>query len=269
MVKKLFKHEFIAYVRVMVFVYAILLTVAAAGRIIRFFEYDSVVYKILNAFSGIAYAFTIGASLLFLFAFAVVRFYKNLFTHEGYLSFTLPVTQTQHILVKTMTQLCFAGITWVVILFSGCIFTAGDLLTEILKTLAYLLELCLKQALFQTISIGLEIVLLLVVISISDILVYYTFIAIGQLFKKNRILASVGVYFIYYIGVQFISTVFSILFSVFALTPVWYKVLTFIGNHPFFAIHTGMWVAIILTSAWAVACFIVIRQIITRKLNLE
>ena len=40
MVKKLFKHEFLAYARVMSVVYIILLMIATAGRVIQFFEND-------------------------------------------------------------------------------------------------------------------------------------------------------------------------------------------------------------------------------------
>ena len=51
MVKKLFKHEFLAYMRILSVVYVILLTVAAATRIIQLFESDSIYYKIVSVFS--------------------------------------------------------------------------------------------------------------------------------------------------------------------------------------------------------------------------
>ena len=53
MVKKLFKHEYLSYVRVMSIVYVILLTMAAANRIIQLFEADTVAYKIVSVFSFI------------------------------------------------------------------------------------------------------------------------------------------------------------------------------------------------------------------------
>lgn len=269
MVKKLFKHEFKAYARIMVFVYGILMMVATAGRIVQFFEDDGIIYKIISVFSGITYAFTIGAAIMFTMAFSVVRFYKNLFTHEGYLSFTLPVTATQQIWVKTLTAFAFYGITLGTVLLSGCIFTAGELLVEILKAAGYLLELFLRNAPFQTISIGFELLLLFSVIALSEILLYYTFIAIGQLFRKNRILAAVGAYFAYYIGTQFISTTFSVLFSVFAMTPTWYRMTEFILRHPLLTLHSALWFFIIMTGVWVVVCFVIIRKIITKKLNLE
>lgn len=269
MVKKLFKHEFMAYARIMVFVYGILLAVATGGRLIQFFENDSVVYRIFNVFSVLTYGFTIYAVLLFLAGFTVVRFYKNLFTYEGYLSFTLPVTTTQQVGVKLLTTLCFEGITWGVIFLSGCIYTAGELLVEIFKALGYLVEQCLRFAPFQTVMITFEVVLLSFFATALGILTYYLCISIGQLFKKLRILASVGAYFALSVTVEFLYITFNILFSVFAATPAFLNVITFIAHHPFLSIHIGLWVGIVLVGALAAVCFVVIRHIITRKLNLE
>ena len=55
MVKKLFKHEFLAYIRVMGIVYLILLAMATAGRIIWLFESDTIAFGIIGTFSIITY----------------------------------------------------------------------------------------------------------------------------------------------------------------------------------------------------------------------
>ena len=269
MVKKLFKHEFLAYARVMVVVYIILLTVATAGRIVQIFENDSVAYTIVSVFSGITYGVCVCATITFLFAFSIVRFYKNLFTHEGYLTFTLPVTSSQQIVVKTITTLSFDIITWTAILLSGCIFTAGELLTEIVKAFCYVLEQIFALAGMHTVIIGIELVGLLLLAYLSNILLYYTFISIGQLFKKNRILAAIGAYFVYYIFTQIISTVCSILFSLLAYTPIFEKFILLIARHPYASIHIALWCVILLSGIFAMICFFVIRRIITKKLNLE
>ena len=48
----------------------------------------------------------------------VVRFYRNLFSDEGYLSQTLPVTPGQHLLAKTISGSIWAMIDYVFILAS-------------------------------------------------------------------------------------------------------------------------------------------------------
>lgn len=269
MVKKLFKHEFLAYARVMPVIYIILLTIATAGRIIQFFENDSVPYEIISVFSGITYGVSVFVAAIFCLAFAVTRFYKNLFTHEGYLSFTLPVTAAQHIWVKVITAVAFTGITWVVILLSGCVITAGEMLTEIIKAVDYIWVKLYELADFHVVIIGLEFVVLLLVSALSGTLLYYTFISIGQLFKKNRVLAAVGAYFVWYIITQVISTVFAVVFTLLAETAFFDNIYQWIAIHPYASIHIGMWGCILLSGILAAGCFAAVRGIISKKLNLE
>ena len=269
MVRKLFKHEFLAYARVMSLVYIILLTMATVGRVIQFFENDSIVYTIVSVIANITYSVSIFAAIAFCSVFTIVRFYKNLFTSEGYLSFTLPVTPSQHILVKSVTALSFDILTWIVILISGCIITAGEMLTEIFKALGYIFRKLYELASFQSILIGVEVLLLLLVLSVSGILLYYLFIAIGQLFKKNRILAAVGASFVYYILTQICSTIVLIVFSVFVSPEALEAFGQFVLSHPYTSIHVGMCSLIVLSGIFSVIYFLVTKVIITKKLNLE
>lgn len=269
MVKKLFKHEFLAYARVMSLVYIILLTIAATGRVIQFFQSDSVVYDIISGIANITYTVCLFAALSFGFVFGIIRFYKNLFTAEGYLSFTLPVTSTQHILAKSVTALGFSVITVLVILLSGCVITAGDFLVEIMKALGYIFQKLHEQASFHISLFVLEFVLLLLVSSFSNLLLYYMFIAIGQLFKKNRILASVGAYFVYYLITQVISTILLIVFTVLVPENLFEQLLEFITLHPYATVHIVLCGLTVLAGVFAVIYFVVTRTIINKKLNLE
>ena len=66
------------------------------------------------------------ASLLLTFIIGIVRFYKNLFTGEGYLSFTLPVTPGQQLFTKALVSFLFSVITIIVILVSSIIAMGTD-----------------------------------------------------------------------------------------------------------------------------------------------
>ena len=103
MVKKLFKHEYHFYLRIMAIVYGILLTMSVATRLIATFESDTKAYEIISTFTLITYYISILAAFGFAFVLGIVRFYKNMFTCEGYLTNTLPVTASQHIMVKSIT----------------------------------------------------------------------------------------------------------------------------------------------------------------------
>ena len=269
MVRKLFKHEFFSYMPIMFIVYGVLLSFAIAGRILQFFENDSVIYTILSVASGITYGLSIIAAFGFSFVLGVIRFYKNLFTSEGYLSFTLPVTSSQHIIVKSVTAVCVNFITSLVVFISVCIISAGEMLTEIFKALAYIFEKLYDLAGVQTLFIGGELLILLLVGAFSGVLLYYTFICIGQLFKKNRVFAAVAAYFVFQIIVQVLSTATTILFSFFTTEEFWGRLFSWVTLHPYETIHIGMWSLIALSVIFVVVEFFVVRRIITRKLNLE
>ncbi len=269
MVKKLFKHEFLAYARIMSVILVILLTVATAGRVIQFFENDSIPYSIVSTLSFITYGFSLVAAAIFSFAFAVVRFYRNLFTAEGYLSFTLPVTSSQHIWVKSLTALCFEVITWIVMILSLCIITSGEMLKEIYLALAYIFDKLYAFAGFHTVLFVVEALAAILVAALCSMLLYYTFISIGQLFKKNRILAAVGAYFVYYIISQVVSSVFSISFSMLLPLDVSEKIGRFVALHPLATAHTILCGSMLLNAVFVLIFFSVIRAIITKKLNLE
>lgn len=269
MVKKLFKHEFIFYTRIMAIVYSILLTVAAATRIILIFENDTTAYQIISTFSLIVYIVAMLATLGFAFVMGIVRFYKNLFTAEGYLSFTLPVTAAQHIGVKAVTAVCIEWVTLIVVALSGCIVTSGEVLTGIWRTLIGIPAELYEVMGIHSILVGGEFMILLLAASFCSVMLYYTFISIGQLSKKNRILAAVGAYFIFYIISQVVSTVLTILLSAVAMTGIFVDIAYWIYLNPIASVHIFMWGAILLTIICGLIEFLVIRWIITKKLNLE
>lgn len=273
MVKKLFKHEFLAYARVMSVVYIILFTIAAAGRMIQFLEADSIPYRIIFGMSILTYAICIYGVIGFTVVMAVIRFYKHLFSSEGYLSFTLPVTTTQHIIVKAVTAVCMEIITLIMVLLSGCILSAGELLVEIFKALIYLIQKAFELAGPHAIAFAGELSVILLLECFSGIMLYYTCICIGQLFSKHRILAAVGAYAVYYILAQIMSTVFSVAFSVIPVVPFFGDFVVWLIRQSeqatFIAVHFMLCLPALIPAVAIAVEFIVVRTIITKRLNLE
>ncbi len=269
MVKKLFKHEIRAYLRVMPLIYIIIVAMSVFGRVIQFFENDGLVYNIVSGFAFLTYGVSIFVALFFTKIFAVVRFYKNLFTAEGYLTFTLPVTPTQHIAVKVLTAVMFDVLTFVVVLASGCIISFGELLVEIFKAAGYIINELFKLIGFHSIAYALELVAIILLAGISGYLLYYTFISIGQLFKKNRILAAFGAYFVYYIIMQVISTIFTVFAALFGDKLPWEQIGVLVEAHPYATVHIALCFLILMSAAFSLLYFVIIKLIIRKKLNLE
>lgn len=273
MVKKLFKHEFLAYIRVMGVVYLVLLGVAALSRFVQFFEAETVPYNIVRGASFAMYGICALGTLAANTVMAVVRFYRNLFTGEGYLTLTLPVTPAQHIWVKVLTALCMEAVTWLVVMASGCVITAGEVLVEVIKAAAYIGDQIYGVIGFHGAVFGAELVIVMAGQFAAAMMLYYLCIAIGQLFRKNRILAAVGAYVGFYILSQILATVYMATFSVYAMTGAFERDMEqlwrFVDAHPYTAMHSFLWIGFAVQAVFFLVEFLAVKGIITKKLNLE
>ena len=216
MVKKLFKYEIFSYARTLLPINAILIAISILGRLIQFFENDTTPYRILFGSTMFAIGAAIFASLLLTFIISIMRFYKNLFGTEGYLTFALPVTPAQHIFVKLITAILFLAVTVCAILLSLVILTSGEFLVEILKAAGYLIKTFFVDLKLHAVFYLLEFLLLMAATLAFEYLLYYTCIAIGQRANKNRILMAGLAYFLLYMAGQVLATVAIILFSILA-----------------------------------------------------
>ena len=138
MVKKLFKHELQYYLRTLLPMYIVLGGVALMGRFIEFFESADKAYSILRTSSVVMLGITCAAVLGLTLLFCVVRYYKNLFTGEGYLTMTLPVSPQAHILVKLAAGLLVNVVSFVAVVLAVCLFTVGPWLVELWKAAVYI-----------------------------------------------------------------------------------------------------------------------------------
>ena len=269
MVKKLYKHEFLAWLRVMPLIYGIVLAVAAMNRVIQVFESDATYYTIVNVSSIIMYVIALLVCVAAPIVFGVTRFYKNLFTGEGYLTFTLPVSTTQHLWTKSLTALCFSVASLLVALLSVVIITAGDMLREICLAIDYLLRHIPEDMVGHIIGYAAEFVVLLVVAFLYTHLMFGCFVSIGQLFRKNRILAAVGAYFAYYVLTQICGTVFVIVMVAIENTQLMNDIGLFIIDHPYATLHIALCGFTVFYALICTAFFLISRHIVRKRLNLE
>ncbi len=266
MVKKLYKHEIEAYLRVWVPMQLILLGIALFTRGIRLFESHTIAYDIINGSSIFIFAVAVIVSIGLTGVFTIVRFYKNLFTGEGYLSFTLPVTPTQHILTKLFTAFAFEVATVLIALLAASVVMAGDVFVEVMKAIGYLWGLLQSNLQTKPILYAIEIVVMLAVTSMSNTLLYYACISLGQLFKKNRLLAAVGVYFGYYAISQVFSTILTVIGT---FTALFVNIEDIFLYHTEEALHWLFCGSTAWTALLGVAYAFLIRYILRNKLNLE
>ncbi len=269
MVKKLFKHEMASYLRTLLPVNIILLVVALMTRVVFFFESDNVFYIIISKTTITLFIVGVAACIFITFIAAIVRFYKNLFTAEGYLSFTLPVTAEQHIWVKLGTALIFQAIAVINVILSLIIVASGDVLADIFKAIDLIFELASKEFTVHIVFYIVEVLALLVVAGAYMCLLWYTCISLGQRSRKNRVFMAIVWYFIYYMITQAFGTVVLVIMTVLEATGGMKAIVSWIEAHTFASIHVGLVGYTVFITAISLIFFVISKKTIENKLNLE
>lgn len=121
MLGKLFKHEFKYYSRIYLFFYILMAIVAVVMRILTELfgdigDYDvfSAVPMLIMGFISIIFTLCLSGCTLFSNFAGIVRFQKNMFSSEGYLTNTLPVPTYYHIICKLATSVVFYLLTAII-----------------------------------------------------------------------------------------------------------------------------------------------------------
>lgn len=205
------------------------------------------------------YIVTFIAVALMTQVFIIMHFYKTFITAEGYLTFTLPVKPATHINSKILLGVFWSVLSAIVILLSFVIFAAGHGLNSFFVEFGYI---CAK---FPTDFIGfiIEGVLLVIVSVISQPLLFYASMSVGQLFSKHKVLGAIIAYF----GISFITQLIAVV-AVFVLGLSTYTITSFYFNGSAL-VHGYMIFLIALQTLLTVGYYLITYFFISRKLNLE
>lgn len=263
MVRKLFKHEVFALMRTLC--WFMLATILLGGIARLAFEFipkiavgeDPSAFEMGGMFALgfvlLAWFGTVEAMAVIAVILCVVRYFKSLFTGEGYLTFSLPVTPTQLLVAKFLAALvttlaCLLSVALSVLialpLNAQSWAYIGEVLAEFFGSIGILFR---EDTLF-----GIELIFFIIAIIPCGILYCFLLASIGQLFTKGR----VGITILLFYGVSF---VLNILFMVlvFPLLAMWEEQYLLL-----FALLD------VLLIAFDIAAFFVTRYLLIRKVNL-
>ena len=270
MVKKLLKHEFIYYFRTFSIFLPIILVFGIVARLFRVFDNGSTISDIAIFSSSAMLVVSCIALGVCTGVLYIVRFYKNIYSAEGYLTLTLPVTNAQHIFVKLLTAVACEAICILAIAVSVCIAFWSETFIKFFQNIPmYINEFITLCGAANVIGYAAELILMLVIALVYEILLCYACITVGQTAKKNRILAAVGAYFVYYVATQIVSTVFTVVVSILGISDSLVAVIEWIGNNIYTVGHIYFCGAIVLYGGMAAIFWLVTQRIMTHKLNLE
>lgn len=215
MLGKLLKHELFATGKVLLPINLLLFCATLLGKLLISLsifpknESSTVVSILLLALLTI-YILILIALAIITTVYIVVHYYKSMFSREGYLTLTLPVSQSSLLNTKTLISSF-----WFFITTSNTILSVFVLISAVVKkadtSVTYAM---INKNLFQIFGIHLNSMILfffiiIIVSSIYSTLFIFTCINIGQLFTKHRIIAAVLSYVIISFVLQIISFIFS------------------------------------------------------------
>lgn len=197
MLGKLIKYDLRSTSRILILVHVFMLIAAIPLRLLLSnISFESDAGNILFGLIFLVYTITIAGVTFATSIVIAVRFYRNLFSDEGYLSQTLPVTTGQHLLAKTISgsiwaflDCCLVGLA----LYIGIV--TRDLKELIIENKADLYK-ALNLSTDVTFTKMILILLGLCLIScICNVITYYASITLGQMFSSHRVVGAVACYF--------------------------------------------------------------------------
>ncbi len=153
-----------------------------------------------------------------------VRFYKNFFSDEGYLTFTLPVKRSKLLLSKLLNNLIWSSLTTAVLMVGVIIILAicpfpEDISVSLLSHVADICKSFISENLvfdgnFMLIPYFIELVLALTLISATGNLFLYFCVTVASVVaKKHKVLVAIAMVYGSNIVLSFLQMIFTFSFS--------------------------------------------------------
>lgn len=246
---KLLKHELYALFRILAYIAVAVVVFAAVGRLLA--ETETVLSRLFIMF----YVFAILALIITAWALGISRFYKTMFSGEGYMTLSLPVSATELIFAKLISSLIAMAFATVVSALSLGIFLIGQdpsILNFLGQSIGELFMGFWELAKADPLHFVDEIINFIVTLPLM-LLVFYSALCLGQLSTSHRRLLTFGIV----VGGYIVYT----LLSVFCLSPI-------LDAAAQVSIYLYDWVGIVLKAGVDVGCFFLVRYILMHRVNL-
>lgn len=288
MLGKLIKHEFKAVNRLMIPLHLGLIIVTIIGRFYVQFvmsrEHINYSNSSLRMWEGLMDMMLISAYVIALIAIFIITWLylnilrprKNLFTDEGYLMHTLPVSAADHIISKLVVAcvwriadtflICLS--IFAMVINKYIIQDFGEFWDELWSGFSYIFDV--------PPSLGVLTFLVVALLQlICGTLVIYMCIAIGHSFNSHKILASIGIYVGYSMASNLISSIYTALTGLgnfgsnnvnrFFFGIGYYN--TSMDGTAYFWLNMGF--SAVFALVLSVAAFILTNHFMSKRLNLE
>lgn len=172
----------------------------------------------LLLFYGVVLCFTIGVPL-----YLTIRYYKSMYSNEGYLTHTLPITGNQLFLGKLIHFIIWRLITLLSVIFATSMFIIGFvkiISDEEMSMSVIWKELCqsileLGNYGFEWHRLGLLLILAGIIYLIYTPLKCMGAVDIGQLWKTHKVAGAIGIFLGIYFVEKIVTFIVMILYNVY------------------------------------------------------
>ena len=226
MLKKLFVHEWRSFWKVPAAMCLFALVYAFIGALTfqtDLWNNDYRLVRLVLVFGSIGYFILLIAPAIILSIYTALRFYRNLFTDEGYLMHTLPVKKWELITAKGLVAVIWNVITTittllavflVVLLISMSSRYGGVTWADITESFAQFFHeaIPIVKEMFRM-PVWMVALLFLgsfIVGAFYNTLLLYASVSIGHLWKKHPMAGTVLSYIGFYLAISFLTSAFSI-----------------------------------------------------------
>lgn len=276
MLNKLIRHEWKNTWKIPTVIFSIFLALSTVCLIyfgLRPDAAEGVEVNLGEMFVFIAYTLAITAFSIFIQIYFAIRFYKNLYTDEGYLMHTLPVKPWMLIASKTVIATLWIYLSTLLTV-GSCFLVIRTALPKIgyIEPAAadefrtYLSAFFMPDSPFALFLLAVPFTL---VSSAFSVLLIYAASSLGQLFARHKVMASIMCYF----GLNaLVSTV-----SMIVLLPMMGGLVItkadVLAQDPAALFSSAMWGTLTASAAVSVICgmasFLLSEHIMRRSLNLD
>lgn len=205
MLKKLLKYDMKAVFRFWWIAVIISTSLSVVGGFALFMDtHEGWIPEVISSFIGnavfLAYC-SYFALMVLTIVLLFIRFYKNFFSDEGYLTFTLPVRRKDLLNSKVITGLiamiASAAVCGLNSLLMSCIERAGDLESGgfFAPVIEYLTRGIRTQGVYFWVSLVEYIILTLAVLALIVVFLYFCITFGSMIVKKGKLIVSIALFY--------------------------------------------------------------------------
>lgn len=195
--------------------------------------------------------------------------YRNFYSSEGYLTFTLPVTVDQHLSSKIISGMVWLLANSLIVVVSCVILvlfgfsTEGLVSTEVLRIFGELIQ---EIGTGLGVIFSLELVISGIIALLMSVLqVIFSVVLGGALARTHKVLAGIGVYLLSGMVMGFISSIFSFFvalatygMSSYGSTPAWFS-----------EMQPSILLSLVISIGFIIAFYFLSRMSLKNSLNLD